>query len=232
MRIVIKVSGHLYKHFDKAEELFKILEDLVDKGVKIAIVPGGSVFADTVKEFQRAAKLDDDVAHWMAIKAMEIYGLFLSRLSRRISEAYSLEDALNALEKGLIPLIMPYKILRKHDELPHSWDVSSDSIAVYIAYLLKGDIVVLGKMVKGLTDGKGNTITCIDVDNAIRFVGTVIDPYVTILLRRFKIPLAIFDMKNPKLLYKVVKLIPSDYTIIVSEPSRCISIEYNCNTLF
>lgn len=215
MLIVLKVSGHLYRYRDKVVELMQILEDLVEKEFLVVVVPGGSIFADTVKEFQVETGIDDDLAHWMAIKAMEIYGLYLAKYSRKAVEAYTLRDIENALKEKLIPIAMPYRILKEHDELPHSWDISSDSIATYIASLVRADIVVFGKLIKGLFNENRVLIHKVKVDESLKYIRNEFDKYVIHLLKKFRIPLAIFDVTNPSLLYKIVKQEYGNYTLLL-----------------
>jgi len=214
MLIVLKVTGHLYKYNSKVKELMEVLEDLVEKEFFIAIIPGGSIFADTVKEFQKETNADDDLVHWMAIKAMEIYGLYLAKFSKKAIEVYTLKDIENTLMKKHIPIIMPYKILKEHDELPHSWEISSDSIAIYIASLIRADLIVFGKIVKGLLDKDGTLIHRINLDEAFKYIKNEFDKYAIHLLKKFKIPLALFDITKPNLLYKIVKLEYGDYTFL------------------
>ncbi|MCC6057356.1 MAG: hypothetical protein LM568_00365 [Desulfurococcaceae archaeon] len=215
MLIVLKVSGHLYRYRDKVVELMQILEDLVEKEFLVVVVPGGSIFADTVKEFQVETGIDDDLAHWMAIKAMEIYGLYLAKYSRKAVETYTLRDIENALKEKLIPIAMPYRILKEHDELPHSWDISSDSIATYIASLVRADIVVFGKLIKGILNENRVLIHKVKVDEGFKYIRNEFDKYVIHLLKKFRIPLAIFDVTNPSLLYKIVKQEYGNYTLLL-----------------
>ncbi|HJJ62715.1 MAG TPA: uridylate kinase, partial [Methanocorpusculum sp.] len=66
-RVVVKIGGSL---IDAAEG---VLKELLASGVSALVVPGGGIFADSV----RAADLDDDSAHWQAISSMNRYGRFL-----------------------------------------------------------------------------------------------------------------------------------------------------------
>ncbi len=90
------------------------------------IVPGGSIFADTVRRINPS----DEAAHWMAVLAMEQYGYYLAD-----GTAGSLIDKLNIPEKGTY-ILLPYNILKNKDELPHSWEVTSDTIAAWVAFQL------------------------------------------------------------------------------------------------
>ena len=51
-------------------------------------------------------------------------------------------------------VLLPYCALRRHDPLPHSWDVTSDTIAAWVAKTAGCDLLVL-KSVDGIeVDGK------------------------------------------------------------------------------
>ena len=52
----------------------------------------------------------------------------------------------------LVPILAPSRWLRAADELPHSWEVTSDSLAAYLAMLLGADDLVL---VKPVSSGDG-----------------------------------------------------------------------------
>jgi aspartokinase-like uncharacterized kinase len=100
-------------------------------GEKILIVPGGSIFADTV----RKVKSSQDAAHWMAILAMEQYGYYLAD-----GTGAPLIDNLEIPEKG-VHILLPYDLMKKKDELPHTWDVTSDTIAAWVSLQLRARFI-------------------------------------------------------------------------------------------
>jgi aspartokinase-like uncharacterized kinase len=69
----------------------------------------------------------------MAILAMDQYGHLLARLARgaRIAESR------HQLAPGRLNVLLPSAWLRRSDPLPHSWDVTSDSIAAWVARTLR-----------------------------------------------------------------------------------------------
>ncbi|HIH02819.1 MAG TPA: uridylate kinase [Methanoregulaceae archaeon] len=108
----------------------------------ILVVPGGGPFADVVRTLDPAP----DAAHWMAIAAMEQVGLYLAALGLPGVEALRIPDAPSVL--------LPYRLLRDRDPLPHSWRVSSDTIAAWCAAELECDLL-LAKSVDGIVvDGR------------------------------------------------------------------------------
>jgi aspartokinase-like uncharacterized kinase len=111
----------------------------------VLVVPGGGGFADAVRDIYAGGCLSDDAAHWMAVLAMEQY-------------AYYLADQAGVplsgdLKGGGLRIVLPYEMLKADDILPHSWDVTSDTIAAWIA-LRSGAHMVKATDVDGVFDGE------------------------------------------------------------------------------
>jgi dihydroneopterin aldolase len=52
-------------------------------------------------------------------------------------------------ERGGVPVLAPHRWLKSADELPHTWSVTSDSLAAYIAALLGAHRLVVIKPLEG-----------------------------------------------------------------------------------
>ena len=126
--IVIKLGGSLYPHAASVTQAIK------ESQRPCLIVGGGGAGADAL----RAQDLDDDAAHWMAILAMEQYGWYLSSFGIPVVEP---SDSIAIPTDQRICL--PYYFLYKTDPLPHSWDVTSDSISLFIADRLNLPLLIL-----------------------------------------------------------------------------------------
>lgn len=148
MEAVLKVGGSLAEDPNSLASLCQKLSDLA-KVHRIAIVPGGGEFADTVREFDKTYKLSNVVAHKLAILAMDQYGLFLSDIAPNSYSSYALEEISNSA-KGMLPIFLPSKLMFREDPLEHSWDVTSDTITAYIAGLLHAEKLVLVTDVDGI----------------------------------------------------------------------------------
>lgn len=118
--IVVKIGGSL---MHRAKELVREITDYSNEsGDKVLIVPGGSVFADTV----RRVSASEEASHWMAVLAMEQYGYYLGDGTdvRLINDPDAGEG---------VCILLPYALMKKRDELPHTWDATSDTIAAWVA---------------------------------------------------------------------------------------------------
>jgi len=129
--LVVKVGGSLLSH------LPRIVPILIASPRPLLVVPGGGIFADAV----RRAGVNDDAAHWMAIAAMDQYGWVLA--SQGILTTRSLAHPKKTC------VLLPYCVMRRQDPLPHTWDVTSDTIAAWVAGTLGADLLVL-KSVDGI----------------------------------------------------------------------------------
>jgi 5-(aminomethyl)-3-furanmethanol phosphate kinase len=130
--IVVKVGGSL---ISRIPELVPVLQQ---SQRPLFIVPGGGLFADSVRSLGVS---DNTAAHWMAVAAMDQYGWFLA------SHGLGTTDALMVPERSIV--FLPYTYLRQKDPLPHSWDITSDTIAAWAAGLLRLDLLVL-KSIRGI----------------------------------------------------------------------------------
>ena len=143
--LVVKLGGGVLPHagyFDGA--LAAIAAAARER--PLLVVPGGGPFADAVREVDRRHRLSDGAAHWMAVLAMDQYAqLVAARLDGGV-----LVDAPDgwitaALAAGRVPVLAPSRWLRAADPLPHTWDVTSDSIAAWIAGVVGARRLVLIK---------------------------------------------------------------------------------------
>jgi probable H4MPT-linked C1 transfer pathway protein len=145
---VVKVGGALLGRQGALDIVVPVLSRVAERGDPVLVVPGGGPFADAVRRIDTELRLSDDAAHWMAILALDQYAellasrISLSRVVRDPAEASA------ALAAGMLPILAPSTWLRRSDPLPHSWDVTSDSIAAWVAGEVGAERLVLAKAAK------------------------------------------------------------------------------------
>jgi len=141
---VFKVGGSLLAY---PELLASTLAAIVEASMHapVAIVPGGGTFADAVRDTDHRLHLPDDTAHWMAVLAMDQYAHLLAGMRTELTLVASERDVELAIASGRIPVVAPYRWLRDADPLPHTWNVTSDSISAWVASTLGATQLVLVK---------------------------------------------------------------------------------------
>jgi len=203
--VVLKIGGRL----GRGNHLRAACGEVAVLGLRhrMLIVPGGGVFADTVRRCDARVGLSDTAAHWMAILAMDQYGYLLADLIPGSAIVRSLEDAHEVATEGRIPVLLPFDLVNRADSLPHSWTVTADSIAAWVAGVVEAGTLVLLKDRKGLSnpvDGGGasspHTVT---VDQLAGWVG--VDGYCSQLLRGAGFDLWILNGERPERLTELLE---------------------------
>ena len=147
MEAVLKVGGSLAKHLEGLVKLCKELTTLAEAH-KIAVVPGGGEFADTVRRIDKEYSISNFAAHKMAILAMDQYGMLLSDITANSYISYDFSEIENS--NGKLPIFLPSKYMFQQNPLKNSWDVTSDTIAAHIANVLEAKKLILVTDVDGV----------------------------------------------------------------------------------
>jgi aspartokinase-like uncharacterized kinase len=146
---VIKVGGSLAEDPERLQALCRELSELA-KTYALIVVPGGGRFADAVRELDQRFNLSSAVSHRMAILGMDQFGLLLCQVIPDSCATYLLDDAKQLSEVGVVPVFLPSRLMFKDDPLENSWDVTSDSIAAYVAKRVRVKKLILATDVDGV----------------------------------------------------------------------------------
>jgi aspartokinase-like uncharacterized kinase len=139
---VIKVGGSLLG----SPELERWLEIFVKfSDGHIIIVPGGGVFADAVRESQKVSKISDACAHRLAVLAMDQFGLLLANMNPGLAIARTPMEIDERTWQHRAIVWLPSTMVLADDSIPKTWDVTSDSIAAWLAEKLDAKYLILLK---------------------------------------------------------------------------------------
>ncbi len=142
---VVKIGGSL----QNSDKLSRLLDYLLEEGNgKTVLVPGGGSFANTVRKFQADTGITDEYAHRMALLAMEQFACYLTALAPGLQTVDSLDSIHDCLAENGIALWLPCKMVCSASSLPASWDITSDSLAAWLALELGADSLTLVKSVR------------------------------------------------------------------------------------
>jgi aspartokinase-like uncharacterized kinase len=142
--VVVKVGGGLLR----AEGLEGLRLGCADalalaRDRPVLVVPGGGPFADAVRALDARVGLGDDVAHRLALQAMDQLGVLLATM---LPGADLLRELVAPRSLGLL-LAAP--AFAGRPDVPASWDVTSDSLAVLAAGAIGAEEAILLKPVDG-----------------------------------------------------------------------------------
>jgi aspartokinase-like uncharacterized kinase len=190
---VVKVGGSIAAQPDKLRALCQKLLELAKRHC-LVVVPGGGEFADTVRQLDRRFNLSKQASHRMAILGMDQYGILLADLMADCVAVNELGEVEKALEQAKLAVFLPSTLLFCENLLENSWDVTSDSIALYIAHQLHADRVLLITDVDGVytsdpkQDKKAKLMKSITPEELLAFhQRTSVDKALPRLLLKWKI---------------------------------------------
>ncbi len=140
---VVKLGGSLLK---APEELRAWLHAITEAGSgRVVVVPGGGPFADAVRRAQTDHRFNDRAAHRMALLGMDQCGLLLASLERCLVPSDTLAAMQAVLRGGGVPIWMPHRVAVDAEDLPASWEVTSDSLSAWLARKLEASTLWLVK---------------------------------------------------------------------------------------
>lgn len=199
---IFKIGGKILENTENLESTIAQLTKLYEENIlqRIILIPGGGSYANFIRKVDAELKLGDDLAHWMAIYSMNYNGI---ELNRKYPELELIED-LKAFQdsKKIFCVFLPYNYLRKNDNLPHNWEVTSDSIALHIAvqlhlnkcFLIKdidGIYNIKSEMIKHITPSQykelksSNKLAQKDINQSYPKKSTPIDSYLLTLVEQY-----------------------------------------------
>ncbi|MBD9363282.1 amino acid kinase family protein [Methylomonas fluvii] len=141
MTCVIKLGGSLLE----TAALPACLAAIANRAGPIVIVPGGGPFAEQVRTAQGQWHFDDEAAHRMAILAMQQMALLMHSL---MPEFAIVADAASLLRSSQVkPILIWSPQVEQVDKanIVASWDVTSDSLAAWLAGFIEADELIVVK---------------------------------------------------------------------------------------
>ncbi len=214
MVVLIKL-GALAMQIDHARAFVAKIREVAGK-CPILLFPGGGGFADLIRKIDNEYHIGDEAAHWLAIHEMDSLGMVLAHTCPGVRPLTSLYNVLTYLEHpfpvladGLpeLPLWLPYAWLSRADPAPHSWEVTSDSLAVIAGGRVGAEWVGLAKMTDLLTKSMAFSacprlhateiermmVTRTEAGNAEEWV---VDAYLPQAIKASKVPCRVFDGRD------------------------------------
>lgn len=205
---VVKIGGSLFPKY--AIELAKRLEN-----TNSVIILGGGEFANLIRRYDDEINFSDEANHWTAIDCMDIIAKLVCDKVDSCKLAYSIEDVDKISDEGLTPIFVVSQFLRGNDPFECSWDVTSDSIAAYVAHLLNANLLIVTN-VNGIYTQEpkepGSTfISKIDAKTLLTFQESSIDVMLPSLLLRYGTNCYVVNGKCPERVLSLIDDNINDY---------------------
>ncbi len=206
MKAVLKIGGSL----SRGNGLRPLCREIsrLSEHYSLLVVPGGGDFAEQVREAERQYHIADIAAHCMALLAMDQYGYLLNQLIEGSLLTADFNSACKSAESGRAVILLPSAFVIKEDPLPHSWQVTSDTIAAWVACRAGSGRLVLLKDVDGLLRRDG-LIEELTVKQLEEHVGGI-DEYLSKFLSSVQLETWLINGLHPE---RLAELLETHHTI-------------------
>jgi aspartokinase-like uncharacterized kinase len=144
--IIVKIGGSLYDLPELGARLGAWLARL--ETPNLVIVPGGGRTADLVRVWDHEQKLGEEQSHWLALRALTFNAHYLAALLPGSKVIQNLDEAGPKPLRILDMHAWAKAVKRLPDRFPHTWEVTSDSLAVQVAILAKAPQLIMLKSVQ------------------------------------------------------------------------------------
>lgn len=133
---VLKLGGSLLDLPDLATRVRGVLKQL--SGDKPLLICGGGEAADLVRHWHERFEFSEERSHWLALEAARFNQCLLLELLPELELVSNRFAAESAWQRDRVPLLdlkafVAIEETSSHNSPPHTWDVTSDSLAAWVA---------------------------------------------------------------------------------------------------
>ena len=205
---VVKIGGSLFP--DYAIELAKQLDN-----TNSLIILGGGEFANLIRKYDSTQSFSSEVTHFTAIDCMDILAKLVNDKVDSTKLAFSIDEIIKISDEGFTPIFVVSDFLKKEDPFECSWDVTSDSIAAYVAHIFNANLFIVTN-VNGIytqePEEPGSTfISKIDATKLLTFQESSIDVMLPSLLLKFGTNCYVVNGKFPERVLSLIDDNINDY---------------------
>ncbi|WP_010583344.1 amino acid kinase family protein [Schlesneria paludicola] len=149
MTVVFKLGGSVLTHPTLADTIRTLVR--YRENERCLFVVGGGAAADVVRDWSRIHQLSEEQSHWLAIASLEL-NMQLIRTLLKWQSVATREQAEICWSRDPSPLLVEMPAFACEQEssgrtIPHDWNVTSDSLAAWVAECWPADELVLVKSV-------------------------------------------------------------------------------------
>jgi hypothetical protein len=220
---LIKVGGNiLLNHIDSIKPLFHTIFEQ-GRHLRLIVIPGGGSLANEVRRMHKEYNLTDTTAHLMAMLAIDQNAFMINQFLEGSRVVFDPSDARRTTKGHRVAILAPFRLMLNRDPLPHSWNVTSDSIAAYIAKSVGAQKLILLKDVDGIYTedpkkiGDASLVEKVTASELIETMTkpTCIDKMLPRVLRNSRIKAHVVNGLLPERLESILRGDPTRETLII-----------------
>lgn len=141
--VVVKLGGSVVR----SGALSAWLDIIAGAAKPVIVVPGGGALADEVRACQQNLGFGDASAHRMALLAMDQLAWAVAGLRQGFDVGASETELRETVARGRVAVWAPYAAIAHRTDLEESWQLTSDSLALWLASRVDAECCYLIKSV-------------------------------------------------------------------------------------
>ena len=153
----VKFGGSLLADEQACRGTVQALQSAAQDGKRLLVIPGGGPTDNTIEELDSRTPFVADTHHRACARAQDQTGLMISDpcFSSGLRAVETLEEMRHALDQGLVPVLLPSRLIFAIDPFERTWEITSDAMAVWFSWLVRCKTTLILTNVDGVyRDGK------------------------------------------------------------------------------
>ncbi len=186
---IVKFGGSLLIDETKTAAAIRAVEKTLDSGKSVLVMPGGGPTDKTIEAIDRKKPLQALTHHRACARAQDQTGLLIcdAAYSSRLVPCETLREARAIQGHRSVPVLLPSSLIFTVDPFEMSWDITSDGMAVWLAWLVGADLTAVLTDVDGIfSPGSdfttGEPLRSIDATSLMAWGHTAVDKCVPAFL--------------------------------------------------
>ncbi|MFM7907789.1 MAG: hypothetical protein ACKPA9_22310 [Microcystis sp.] len=149
---VVKFGGSLLIKSEYTSKAINGLEKTISVGKRILVIPGGGPTDKTIEAIDKVYPLHPNTHHLACARAQDQTGLIIcdSSFSKNLEPCETLEEARKIAEAHKVPVLLPSRLIFDIDPFERTWEITSDGMAVWFAWLVSAPLTVVLTDVDGI----------------------------------------------------------------------------------
>lgn len=149
---VVKFGGSLLADETACRAAIAALIAARDAGHRLLVMPGGGPTDKAIEKLDARHPFQADTHHRACARAQDQTGLMICDpvFSDVLRPAETLEEARRILDAGDVAVLLPSRLIFDLDPFERTWDLTSDAMSVWLAWLVGAPVAVILTDVDGV----------------------------------------------------------------------------------
>jgi len=149
---VVKFGGSLLIDRTMTKAAIDAVEATIAAGLRVLVIPGGGPTDKAIEAIDRNSPLSPDTHHRACARAQDQTGLMIAdrAFSSILEPCDDLDEARKISHLNRIPVLLPSRIMFAIDPFERTWEITSDAMAVWFAWLVRAPLTAVLTNVDGI----------------------------------------------------------------------------------